>query len=218
MAKSVNASDDSGSDHESTQSTRTKKLKPEDKWLHGIQLPATIQDIEGYIVWRLSRYEEHDVIGDDLSIIYGQDFSNFTAETFERTDQAIQSRLRKFLRKYGVYMDKTRGTRLSDALVAVLKELPWPSGDEDRPKSQYKQTTTSKPSNPIQSRPTSAALPQTPTPGRSRIEQPQLSTPVTGQPRRIQSAEPAVTFESVRQDAPTQPIQQANPFRTDARP
>ena len=83
MAKSVNVSDDDGSDRESTQSTRIRKLKPEDKWLHSIQLPATTQDIGGYIVWRLGRYEEHDITGDDLSILYSQDFSNFIAETFE---------------------------------------------------------------------------------------------------------------------------------------
>ena len=50
MAKSVNTSDDGGSDRESTQSTRIRKLKPEDKWLYGIQLLVTTQDIGGYIV------------------------------------------------------------------------------------------------------------------------------------------------------------------------
>jgi len=144
-------------------------------------------------MWRLSRYEEHDITGDDLSMLYGQDFNNFTAEIFEQADQAIQSRLRKFLRKYGVYVNKARGLRISDALVeAVKEELPWPSDDEDKPEPRRKRPTASKASN------IGPAPPQTPTPDpvQPRIERIQQYTPVTGQPRRIQPAEPAVVFES----------------------
>ena len=97
-------------------------------------------------MWRLGRYEEHDITGDDLSILYGQDFSNFTAEIFEQTDQAIQSRLRKFLRQYRVYIDKIRSRRISDTLIEAIKEeLPWPSDNEDKPEPRYKQTTASNP-------------------------------------------------------------------------
>jgi hypothetical protein len=100
----------------------TKRLRPEERWRHGIKLPVTATDFKEYIEWKIKEYEKYEMTRDDLSMLYGQDFGNFTAETFEQVKQILQTQLRKFLRKYGVYVNKSRNSRISDALVEATKE------------------------------------------------------------------------------------------------
>ncbi len=81
---------DTGSDRESTQSTRiAKRLRPEQKWRYSIQLPAPADEIKGYIEWKIKEYEKYEMTGDDLSTLYGQDFGNFTTKTFEQGKQIL---------------------------------------------------------------------------------------------------------------------------------
>ena len=70
----------------------------------------------------MKNYKENNVTRSDLLIVYGQDFHNFTTETFEQAGRSTQVNLRKFLRKYGVYVNKTRGPQISETLVVAIKE------------------------------------------------------------------------------------------------
>ena len=53
------------------------------RWPGGvIQLPTTAEDVRDFIQWKMIQYEENNFTGSDLSQFYGEDFKEFTEETF----------------------------------------------------------------------------------------------------------------------------------------
>jgi hypothetical protein len=196
-------------------------LIPKQRWPTGIlELPATPEEIDEFIQWKMDQYEQHNFTGSDLSQFYGEDFQNFELDTFRAADPALTRKLRIFLRKYGVYVNSLRGHYIPETLMAAIKEeLPWPENDKENPERQSRRTMSPapivQPLSPIVLSTPVLAQPQPRTQSRYtpnlsvspiripaaltplQIPQIQQPTPATGYTTRVQ---PAVTFEPIRQE------------------
>ena len=95
---------------------------------------ASTQELDQFVLWRITMYKEFNKQGADLSELYAINFEQFTADDFQNIGINVATRLRDFLRANGVYTRKGRGTRIAKELYAVMKdELPWLNNDPERP-------------------------------------------------------------------------------------
>jgi hypothetical protein len=97
-------------------------LIPEQKWPTGIlELPASLEELEDFIQWKVEIYKEQKWTGSGLSTIYLKDFDN-TSTIFKRVMPKTIFGLRQCIRDNGAYDDELEQT--FEALV--LKPKPQP--------------------------------------------------------------------------------------------
>jgi hypothetical protein len=131
------------SDSQNGSPTRLKRT-PEQKWPSGVlEIPAATDDINEFIRWRIDEYGKCRHTGSDLSAIYGEEFKNFTEDTFRQAQPLKRSDLRAVLRDKGVYVLSERNADICKALVAAAQDkIPWLA---DNAKNSTNQTTANLP-------------------------------------------------------------------------
>jgi Reverse transcriptase (RNA-dependent DNA polymerase) len=191
----------SGDSYNGSPSPSRLKLTPEQKWPSGtLEIPATTEDINEFMQWRIDEYRKCGHNGSDLSAIYGEEFNNFTEETFRQAQPMRRTDLRNILRGRGVYVPSGRNTDICKALVGTAQdEIPWPIDDplnpSNRTKSRNQSQIQSRTTSPVILQPQARSrfispilppLPQTLAQARSRFISPILpSLPQTLAPRTL---------------------------------
>jgi hypothetical protein len=84
-----------------------------------LETPAATEDINEFIQWRIDEYGKCRHTGSVLSALYGEEFKNFTEDTFRQAYPLKRTDLQAILQDKGVYISVERNADTSKALVAA---------------------------------------------------------------------------------------------------
>ena len=102
------------------------------RWRKPLQATeASSDDIDAYILWKISVYKEKNWRDDYLWEYFQEDFETFTKDTFALADTTSIRELRDILRAKGVYVKRARGKPIAKALADVLQQEVQPEWPED---------------------------------------------------------------------------------------
>ena len=99
----------------------------------GINMTATnIKEVEAFINWRLSIYKENRQKGFDLQESFIDDFKSFMRDILNDLDKDRLKKIRDYLRKNGVYVQKEARKSIANGLLGTIHKptpLKWPTDD-----------------------------------------------------------------------------------------
>ena len=104
-----------------------------EKWETGIDATTTnVKEVKAFVDQRLSIYKENRQKGFDLWESFVDDFKTFTRDILDNLGKDRLKRIRDYLRKNSVYIQKEARKSITDSLLrAIHKPTPskWPTDD-----------------------------------------------------------------------------------------
>ena len=91
-----------------------------------------MEEIAAFIKWTFTYYKEKQWKDYDLWEGFLDDYCSFTLEIFQNCDINTIKGIREYLRRNGVYVQKSRGTEVAKILLEFLQEnepAKWPAND-----------------------------------------------------------------------------------------
>ena len=92
------------------------------KWLDVTKKPPVESDLNGFISWRIDRYEDEKWRNYELWEAFVEDFIDFTETLFQLAGKDYLRKLRSFLRANGVYVNRQAGIPMAKELFKVVQE------------------------------------------------------------------------------------------------
>ena len=92
------------------------------KWLDVTKGPPVESDLNGFISWRIDRYEDEKFRDYELWEAFLEDFIDFTEPLFQLAGKDYVRNLRNFLCANGVYVHKQARVSMAKELFKVLQE------------------------------------------------------------------------------------------------
>ena len=112
------ATDGSGSNQKDTKVAITNY----GEWIDVTKGPLIESDLNGFITWRINRYEKFNYRDYDLWAAFVEDFIDFTETQFQLANKDCVRNLRDFLCANGVYVHRQARVSMVKELFKVLQE------------------------------------------------------------------------------------------------